>query len=62
MKTVWKVDIIESERGWGSRLDETKEFESISLAEEFQTTYNAKNDKPVVPDWYMYATDPYKGT
>ncbi len=25
---MWQVDIIESERGWGQRLDETREFES----------------------------------
>lgn len=62
MSTLWKVDIIESEAGWGQRLDETKEFESEESAEKFRTAFNASNNKDVVPDWYMYASAPYKGT
>ncbi len=50
-----KVHIIESERGWGQRLDETKEFDTYKEAEEFCTKYNASNDKDYVPDWYMRA-------
>jgi hypothetical protein len=56
----WKVDIIESERGWGQKVDETKEFgEDFSAAKKFRDNYNAKNNEDTVPDWYMYATDPY---
>jgi hypothetical protein len=50
-----KVAIIESERGWGQRIDEVKEFPSEEEATEFVTKFNAKNNLPVVPDWYMYA-------
>lgn len=50
------VDIIESERGWGAKVDETKEFDTWEQADKFVTEYNAKNDLPEVPDWYMYAT------
>ena len=53
------VDIIESERGWGQRLDDTKEFDDLESAKKFVTEFNSKNDKDYVPDWYMYATDPY---
>lgn len=54
----WRVDIIESERGWGQRVDETREFPTFEEADAFREKYNSKNNKPTVPDWYMYATDP----
>lgn len=50
------VHIIESERGWGSKLDEVEQFDTRAEAEAFVNDYNAKNDLPQVPDWYMYAT------
>lgn len=50
-----KVNIIESERGWGSRIDEVKEFETMQQAVEFIRKYNASNNLEEVPDWYMYA-------
>lgn len=49
------VYIIESERGWGQRVDEKKEFDSRKDAEDFVTEYNSYNNKEIVPDWYMYA-------
>lgn len=59
VKTV--VHIIESERGWGSKIDERKEFDTVKEAEEFVTSYNKQNDLPYVPDWYMYAEIAYRG-
>ena len=56
---MWKVTIIESERGWGQRVDEVKEFKSYEEAKKYQIDFNAQNDKDYVPDWYMYARDPY---
>ena len=53
MKTI--VHIIESERGWGSKLDEVKEFDTPEQAATFVAEYNKVNNLPVVPDWYMYA-------
>lgn len=50
-----KVVIIESERGWGQRVDEIKEFDDKPTAKAFVKEFNAENDKEVVPDWYMYA-------
>ena len=49
------VDIIESERGWGQRLDETKEFDTLEEAQAYVKEYNSHNDKEEVPDWYMRA-------
>ena len=57
-KGEYAVHIIESERGWGQRLDETKYFKSLKDAEAFVKGYNSLNDKPDVPDWYMYAQEP----
>ena len=50
-----EVQIIESERGWGSKVDETKVFNNLADAEAFVDGFNSKNDKDSVPDWYMYA-------
>lgn len=52
----FKVDIIESERGWGQKLDQTVLFETEEDAMSFINKYNADNNKDTVPDWYMYAT------
>lgn len=54
----WKVYIIESERGWGQRVDEVKRFESLDEANRFVKEFNAENNLPNVPDWYMYAMTP----
>jgi hypothetical protein len=50
-----KVVIIESERGWGQRIDEVKEFDDRAAAEAFVKDYNKENNLPSAPDWYMYA-------
>lgn len=50
-----KVLIIESERGWGSKVDMTKEFDTLEAANLFIEKFNLENDKDTVPDWYMYA-------
>lgn len=58
MSTKWTVTIIESERGWGQRVDEVKEFGDYDAARKFVDEFNAENDKDEVPDWYMYAQEP----
>lgn len=52
-----KVLMIESERGWGQRIEEKKEFPTLAEAEAFCREYNSKNNPPLetTPDWYMYA-------
>lgn len=57
---VWRVDIFESERGWGQRLDEEKYFDNELEARNFVNDFNSKNDLDYVPDWYMVAFGPYK--
>ena len=52
----YRVDIIESERGWGQKIDETKYFDNEAEAREWARAYNAKyNTATQVPDWYMRA-------
>lgn len=57
-KTRWAVDIIESERGWGQKLDETRTFDDYDEALKFVREHNSKNNKPAVPDVYWYAQEP----
>lgn len=52
----FKVDIIESEAGWGQRIDETIGFETVRKAENFIKKYNSRNTSKVVPSYYTYAT------
>ena len=52
----YRVDIIESERGWGSKVDETLYFDNEEEARKYVVGYNAKyNTSKEVPDWYMVA-------
>jgi hypothetical protein len=55
----YRVDLIEYERGWGSRIDETLYFDNEAEARKYCEDFNAKNTEKTVPDWYMIAE--YKG-
>lgn len=56
----WKVEIIESERGWGQKVEEVKFFDNQQEAEAFVQEFNSQNTETTVPDWYMYATRPVR--
>lgn len=51
------VQIIESEAGWGQRVDQTLKFDSYEEAEKYVREYNTKHNpvRNFTPDWYMYA-------
>lgn len=59
----WKVDLWESERGWGRKKFETKEFPTQAKALKFVMEYNQPNvdnfasGKPT-PEYYTYAEQP----
>ena len=55
-KGLHKVYLEEFESGWGSRIDETLYFRTHADAEAYCNEFNAHNDEPEVPDWYMIAT------
>lgn len=50
-----RVEVIESERGWGQKVDDVIDFDSYEEAERYCMEFNAQNDEMEVPDWYMYA-------
>ena len=52
---LYRVVIIESERGWGSKVDEVKYFSDAPSAVEFCQNYNKDIMSGEVPDWYMIA-------
>jgi hypothetical protein len=52
---VYRVDIIESERGWGQKVDETIYFDNEAEARKYCEDFNARNTEVVAPDWYMRA-------
>jgi len=54
----WEVEIIESERGWGSKVDSVKYFDNFDDAAEFVRKFNSHDIAETVPDWYMFATTP----
>ena len=56
----YRVDLIEYERGWGSKIDETLYFDNEQEARKYCEDFNAKNTATVVPDWYMIAD--YRGS
>ena len=57
----YKAYVIESEAGWGSKVDEVKEFDTKQLRDDWVEDYNRKYNpgmyepNPKVPDWYMKA-------
>jgi len=55
----YRVDIVEHERGWGSKIDETLYFDNEDQARFYAETFNTRNTATTVPDWYMVAE--YRG-
>lgn len=49
------VHYTEYERGWGSRPDGTDYYDDINEAQDVVKAFNARNNSPTVPDWYMIA-------
>lgn len=51
----FKVNIIESEAGWGSKIEDVEEFDTQEEADDFIVKFNKQNNKDKVPAWYMRA-------
>lgn len=60
LPNAWKVVIIESERGWGQKVDEVKYFDNEEEANQFVRKFNSQNTAGHAPDWYMYAESPQR--
>lgn len=52
---VYRVDMIKSQRGWGTRINKTRYFDSEEDAIEFVTDHNKQYKHRPVPDQYIYA-------
>jgi len=50
-----RVQLIECERGWGCKVDETIYFETEEIAKLFVLDFNSVNTDMQAPDWYMTA-------
>jgi hypothetical protein len=51
----YKVIVLEYERGWGSKVDDTLYFDNETEAREYVRKFNERNYDDEVPDWYMIA-------
>ena len=52
----FRVEIIESERGWGSKVDDYMICLSQQDAELFKEEFNSFNISVTIPEWYMVAS------
>lgn len=52
---VVKVEVIESESGWGRRTDDWMVCLTMEDAKAFEEEFNARNTATTAPDWYMQA-------
>ena len=60
MPRQFRVDIIESEAGWGSKVVDSKYFDTEIEARSWADIYNRKYNPPgATPSWYMIAV--YEG-
>ena len=59
LSETWKVEIFESESGWG-KLEDVKFFDNQKEAATFAHEFNSVNTENETPDWYMYATRPVR--
>jgi hypothetical protein len=48
-----KIAVIESEKGWGRKIDDYMVCLSVDDANEFKKEFNSKNTEDSTPDWYM---------
>ena len=58
MRAAYRVDYIESESGWGQRLDCQTDFETLEEANKAVQDFNTGNNEATTPGWYMYACAP----
>ena len=47
-KQRYRVDLVEYERGWGSKIDDKKYFDSEESAKQYCRDYNSVNNSPTV--------------
>lgn len=53
-KIKYRVNLTESERGWGQKYDSVL-FDTYDEAATYRDSVNAQNVETTVPDWYVIA-------
>ncbi len=48
-----KIAVIESEAGWGRKIDDWMVCLSVEDCKNFEKEFNSKNTFEIAPDWYM---------
>lgn len=48
-----KIPVIESEAGWGRKIDDYMVCLSVTDAKDFEKEFNSKNTAYTTPSWYM---------
>ncbi len=48
-----KIPVIESEAGWGRKIDDWMVCLSVEDAKAFEKEFNSKNTESSAPSWYM---------
>lgn len=51
--TVVKVPVVESEAGWGRKIDDYMVCLTVEDAKKFEKEFNSKNTADSTPEWYM---------
>ena len=57
MATIFKVPVVESEKGWGRKIDDYMLCLSMEDAMAFTKEFNSQNTAKNTPDWYMQVED-----
>lgn len=59
---IYRVDIVQSEEGWGQTVVEEAFFDNFGEAEKYRKDFNNSQDRSslVVPSCYSFATGPHK--
>ena len=47
------IPVVESEKGWGRKIDDYMVCLTMEDAEAFKKEFNSKNTSDTTPDWYM---------
>lgn len=60
LNAVARVDLFGSERGWGSKIYDSKYFTGWDEALQYVKDFNSKNTETEVPEYYTVAQGPYR--
>jgi hypothetical protein len=56
---MYQVDVYESERWWWRSLIDSFIYNTLEEANEKVSSVNSKNTSETVPDYYIFANEPY---